>query len=705
MYKLEVYCTKGVLRSTPAVRAFWPDVKSFSKSLFSFGFDPEVDQILCWGTKPSARRAASLAYQLGVPLVRLEDGFIRSAGLGVAGEPALSLYVDPIGVYYDATKPSLVENVLVSGASLPKLYPQALEAMELIVKHGISKYNQCVPQGKPLVSSDKGAVLVVDQTVGDQSVEKGLAGADSFYRMLNAAKKENPGKTIIVKRHPDVVAGKKLGYLDDVTMTDDMVVVSEGNPYDLFLSVDKVYVVTSQLGFEALLAHKPVVCFGAPFYAGWGVTDDRISISGRGKARTVVDIFAAAYLVCCKYVDPITWGEGDIFRVIHHILLQREKRALNSERRVACVGMSWWKHKVVAPFFTGTSPAPVSLNGNDIGSWWSGSRDRLALWGYKQHEAVTSKMVTSSQMLFMEDGFLRSVGLGSNLVPPLSLVIDRRGLYYDATKPSDLETILLSHSFPDIVVNRAQKLRQALIDHRVTKYNLGGKDVALSGWKKPGRRMLLVVGQVPGDASLRYGSNGGPADDQQLMAAVRAAHPDDFIIYKPHPDVVSGNRPGRAECSAASMLADLTVEDGDMLNLVEQCDEVHTMTSLTGFEALIRGKKVVCYGMPFYAGWGLTEDKTILPDDRRGRVLTVNQLVAGTLILYPEYIHPVTRDFITAEDAVRILVLQREAVDVPGISRQGWLGKQFNKVKHLLGQAGFGVWPEWMGARRRCGAY
>lgn len=698
---MSVYSTKGVLRSTPAVRVFWPDVKSFSKSLFSFGFDPEADQVLCWGTKPSARRAASLAYQFGVPLVRLEDGFIRSAGLGVAGEPALSLYVDPIGVYYDATKPSLIESVLVSGTGLPELYPQAIEAMNLIVKHGVSKYNQHMPQDKPLVSSDNGAVLVVDQTVGDQSVEKGLAGADSFYRMMNAAKVENPGKTIIVKRHPDVVAGKKMGYLDDVTMTDDMVVISDGNPYDLFLSVDKVYVVTSQLGFEALLAHKPVVCFGAPFYAGWGVTDDRISIPRRGKNRTVAEIFAAAYLVCCRYVDPVTWIEGDIFKVINHIRLQRKKRAANGRRRVVCVGMSWWKHKVVTPFFKGAPEKPKNSSPVAIKSKGADASVRFVVWGNK-HSTLPSDLGGQAEVLRMEDGFLRSVGLGSNLVPPISLVVDRQGLYYDATRRSDLEEILATHAFPPELVERAQCLREMLQVNHITKYNLGGRRADLSSWREAGKKLILVVGQVPGDASISFGSNGGPVDDYQLMLAVRADHPEGFIVYKPHPDVVSGNRPGQEAVSAAEKLANIYLHEADTLELIEQCDEVHTMTSLSGFEALIRGKRVVCYGMPFYAGWGLTEDKTTLPEGRRGRLLTVDQLVAAALILYPEYVHPVTKDFITAEDAVQILIRQKRIKEMHTRDiRHGFFNKQFNKIRHLAGQSNFfrRGWPAWMGTK------
>ncbi|MGD9687322.1 MAG: hypothetical protein AB7U43_10170, partial [Desulfobacter sp.] len=436
----------------------------------------------------------------------------------------------------------------------------------------------------------------------------------------------------------------------------------------------------------------------APFYAGWGVTDDRIAIPRRGKVRSTAEIFAAAYLICCRYVDPVTWREGDIFKVINHILLQREKRAHNAEQRVGCVGMSWWKHKVVTPFFRGVPGKPENLSLADLKNKGVDPYTRLVVWGNK-HSTLLPDLGDQVELLRMEDGFLRSVGLGSNLVPPLSLVVDRKGLYYDATRRSDLEEILATHAFPPELIERAQRLRELLLANRITKYNLAGQRSDLSSWKKAGQRLILVVGQVPGDASILLGNNGGPIDDYQLITAVRAAHTNAIVAYKPHPDVVSGNRSGKDTVSAAVKLADIVLHDAETLSLIEQCDEVHTMTSLSGFEALIRGKKVVCYGMPFYAGWGLTEDKTALPAGRRERKLTIDELVAAALILYPEYVHPITKDFITAEDAVQILIRQKHfgknhTADI----RHGFFRRQWNKIKHLTGQARFfsSGWPAWM---------
>ena len=62
-------------------------------------------------------------------------------------------------------------------------------------------------------------------------------------------------------------------------------------------------------------------------------------------------------------------------------------------------------------------------------------------------------------------------------------------------------------------------------------------------------------------------------------------------------------------------------------------------TSLGGFEALIRGISVITYGLPFYSGWGLTEDKlnNHIWAKRRKRRLTIEELTFISLIKYPFY--------------------------------------------------------------------
>jgi capsular polysaccharide export protein len=105
--------------------------------------------------------------------------------------------------------------------------------------------------------------------------------------------------------------------------------------------------------------------------------------------------------------------------------------------------------------------------------------------------------------------------------------------------------------------------------------------------------------------------------------------------------------------------------------LLEEVDEVHTLTSLAGFEALLRGKRVVTFGQPFYSGWGLTEDHVSFP--RRTRTLTLDELVAGVLLLYPVYLSRQTGRFTTPERALQELLDWREEgpATLP-LWRKGW---------------------------------
>lgn len=252
----------------------------------------------------------------------------------------------------------------------------------------------------------------------------------------------------------------------------------------------------------------------------------------------------------------------------------------------------------------------------------------LLLWGITPPPA---DITAQYPVLRMEDGFLRSVGLGADLTRPLSWVIDETGLYYDATRPSDLEALLATADFSPALCQRAAALRQRILTLGLTKYTLPGK-----AWQRPTttRPVSLVVGQVESDASLTCGAP-GIRTNLGLLQAVRAAKPNAYLVYKPHPDVVARLRARGENEAEIKYWCDEIVTDAPMETLLEQVDDVQVITSLTGFEALLRGRSVTCYGLPFYAGWGLTEDKFTCP--RRGRILSLDALVAAALLLYPVY--------------------------------------------------------------------
>ncbi|MFM9901894.1 MAG: beta-3-deoxy-D-manno-oct-2-ulosonic acid transferase [Polaromonas sp.] len=256
------------------------------------------------------------------------------------------------------------------------------------------------------------------------------------------------------------------------------------------------------------------------------------------------------------------------------------------------------------------------------------------------------------QRIFLEDGFLRSVGLGADLIRPLSWVVDHLGIYYDASRPSELENMLQATVFSADTLRRAASMQQQLVATGLTKYNVGAGQ-----WQRPaaaeGLELVLVPGQVETDAAIRLGAP-GITTNLALLQAARRAHPAAWVIYKPHPDVVAGLRNSGAQEGDAAQWCDQIVTDVSMGALLDGVDVVHVLSSLAGFEALLRGKRVVCHGLPFYAGWGLTHD--VLSTPRRTRRLSMDELVAGVLLLYPRYVSRSTRLPCTAEQALSELI-------------------------------------------------
>ncbi|MEM6479685.1 MAG: capsular polysaccharide biosynthesis protein, partial [Pseudomonadota bacterium] len=391
-----------------------------------------------------------------------------------------------------------------------------------------------------------------------------------------------------------------------------------------------VYTVSSGLGFEAIFAgHRPRV-FGQPFYAGWGLTADENPVARRTRRLTRAQLFAAAMMLYPTWYDPYRDRLCDLEDVI--ATLGAQARAWREDNEGwSAAHMRLWKRRAIAQFY-GSVKAPVFE-----------AADARAQNAGRKRMVWASKAAEDTQDIRCEDGFLRSKGLGAELVAPLSLVLDDLGIYYDPRRESRLERLIIaSRALPDAALMRAQKLRRALISHGLSKYNLEGSAPSIMPEEgKGGRPRLLVPGQVEDDASITAGTD-AVSTNLGLLEAARAAHPDALVIYKPHPDVEAGLRPGTIAPSRLDALADIVAHKTPAIDAIDAADEIWTMTSLLGFEALLRGKPVTCLGTPFYAGWGLTTDLGRVPARRSGSV-SLDALIHAALIDYPRYFDPVTR--------------------------------------------------------------
>jgi capsular polysaccharide export protein len=286
--------------------------------------DGEGDCVVGWGLKPSGLKARAIAARKGMRCLLLEDGFLRSVG---RGDPPLSLIVDDLGVYYDAGAPSRVEKLIAQ----PINGSEASRAISLVTAWrdaGLSKYNHAPDYGGILPER---FVLVVDQTFGDAAIACGQADENSFLRMLDAALLENPQCQVLVKVHPDIFTHGKTGYFDAGELGRRprvQMIADECHAVGLIRQAEALYTVTSQMGFEGLLWGKRVRCFGMPFYAGWGVTEDELKAPARRGTITLEQLVHGALIRAPRYLDPET---GEAWSVEQAIAFAAEhRRALES---------------------------------------------------------------------------------------------------------------------------------------------------------------------------------------------------------------------------------------------------------------------------------------------------------------------------------------------------------------------------------------
>ncbi|GHF63707.1 capsular polysaccharide biosynthesis protein [Seohaeicola zhoushanensis] len=586
----------------------------------SLGLPGPEDAVAVWGDSPTAHRGLSVAAKRHVPVLRVEDAFLRSLFPGRAGEPPLGLTLDWSGLHFDPTTPSDLEQMLATAPlDDSALMTRARDAIARMIESHLSKYSgfdPAAPVPRP------GYVLVIDQTRDDASVRASRADDARFREMLVFAQEEHPGARVLIKTHPETAAGHRPGYYSaDDTSARVSLLTDPVSPWTLLEGAVGVYTVSSQLGFEAILAgHRPRV-FGQPFYAGWGLTEDDAPVPRRERKLTRAQLFAAAMILYPRWYDPFRDRLCELECTLD--TLESRTHAWRQDRNGwAASSMRLWKRKPLQGFF---------------------GRERRMLFTEDAEKARASKrpcMVWASKAgprhagwTRIEDGFLRSRGLGAELVPPLSLVTDDLGIYYDPTTPSRLEQLIEKRAeLTQGQRRRAERLIQLVTRKGLSKYNLGGDLPPL-----PAGHKVLVPGQVEDDASVLTGACGARTN-LDLLKAARQGRPDAIIVYKPHPDVEAGLRAGAID---ATGLADVLATGADPAALLDTVHEVWTMTSLIGFEALLRGLPVTVLGAPFYAGWGLTRDLAPQPERRRARP-SLEGLVHAALIDYPRYRDPVT---------------------------------------------------------------
>jgi capsular polysaccharide export protein len=426
------------------------------------------------GYKRSSDHARVLCHRWNIPYIALEDGFLRSSSLGVQGDTPMSMVVDPIGIHYLADRPSLLENILQSPE---KISTQDLDTARTLISimrsSGIGKYNHA-PDLCPSdeLGKSRPLVLVVDQTFGDFSIPGGGLCEADFIRMLDCALVENPDADVRVRIHPDCVAGYKKSCLLEAAQQRGVSVESRVISWSsLVRRARRVYVGTSQAGLEALIEGIPVTCFGLPFYAGWGLTDDRMPLPRRQARPSLLQLVAAAYIRYCRYVDPLTGERTDVLTVARQLALQKNRDSLFAGP-LAVLGVKPEEQNMLRRFLhsrwgqlrfvkNATQALPgISAEGGKLVVYAGREPD-----GLQQHANAVQVPIWR-----ITEGLLKPDGPIATRTSTLSLLLDRNGV--DNGADHELTSTLVSHLPDSASLHDAACLRQRITELSGTRYPL-----------------------------------------------------------------------------------------------------------------------------------------------------------------------------------------------------------------------------------------
>ncbi len=339
-------------------------------------------------------------------------------------------------------------------------------------------------------------------------------------------------------------------------------------------------------------------------------------------------------------IDPFdVFGEENLFGDFN--LVGDDWRDKNSDKPVALLwGFNNWKWGFVSDYLpeyrTAFAPRKI-LSAQSLSAIKRFPLKPAAFifWGYTEPDSVRRYAQANNIKIYrMEDGFIRSSSLGASHSTPYSLVLDTKGLHYNPEETSDIEEILNNHTFSEQELASAKTCMDLMQDLALSKYNPPSLNTDNQAVIKI-RKRVVVLGQVDDDMSIRLGN----PDRWSMIELIRLAkleNPDADILYRPHPDIYQGYQTSKFRKRAVEKICELASPEIPLSEFLDTVDHVYTITSLSGLEALLKGKKVTVVGAAFYAGWGLTDDRIKFP--RRTAKRTLLELYAGVYLKYPRYL-------------------------------------------------------------------
>jgi len=325
------------------------------------------------------------------------------------------------------------------------------------------------------------------------------------------------------------------------------------------------------------------------------------------------------------------------------------------------INISLWKQKTLKDIFKTDINNVLFISIKELSRINQTNNNLFVVWGINNLEKIKD-IYPDKKFSVIEDGFIRSKALGSDLSPPLSIVYDEIGIYFDPRSESGLERLISTYSLTDMDKKEGFNIKKTLLENNISKYNISVNIEDDIYSKNPKKKIKIIIGQVEDDASIIFGSNSIKTNLDLLKEVFNSKEENDLLIYKPHPDVTVGNRVGSIDINVANLYCDYIDSVTPISNILKHNNiEIHTITSLTGFENILRGNKTYCYGNPFYAGWGFTYDME-MPQyiKNRRKDLSINDFFTYSYIKYPIYYSNISGELTDINEVISIIKNTKE---------------------------------------------
>ncbi len=288
-----------------------------------------IDAVLIMDCYDTADRELAIQYAINnhLPVLVFELGFIYSVSTKLSN--GISYIIDTTNNIYTSTDQfNEINRYLNSRIELStKRFETTKELIKIIQENSLTKYNLLSSEFS--VNSDKAKILLVDQILNDTGITRAEANQHSFDEMLDFVLKNYSEYEIYVKVHPETELGIRRGNINlDKCRKHHIKILSKSvSLKSLFSAFDKIFVVSSGLGLEALIFGKEVHCFGKAFYAGWGLTHDHVSFNYRLRKRTLEDLVYAYYIRSAFYFNTRTNSADDCLSSVKEFI-----KVINSYR-------------------------------------------------------------------------------------------------------------------------------------------------------------------------------------------------------------------------------------------------------------------------------------------------------------------------------------------------------------------------------------